>query len=858
MYMWYRVKIHLICCLLLSCFCLRAQPPEIAAVVNAASSRAQVSPLSLVTIFGAGFGSAAADVAVSVGALDAPILFASPSQINVQFPFELPVGPAVLTVSVRGQVSEPVSITVAPDAPGLFMQSGRAILTDADGGLIRVAAPGQVVTAYATGLGPLAITGVAGTLACAAQPSITVSGLTASLQFAGSMPGQPGVYQIKFAVPAAAPGIQDLIVSAGGVQSEAVTISIGGIFVPRGGAPSNSGQLVPAGTITSAIHGVGAGTVSINVGPSESAPPAAGSSIMRQHATPGHGTVTYTCDPSITAVAGLCNTLNTTIANLYSNAFQNVNANIYITFGSTGLGESIIMLNFLDYSSYRSDLTALASDANDQLALAASVPATNPFGNDQLVITNPHARALGYQPSSGITANQSYCTAGTSGCYDGIIIISSAIQASGSFYFRSGAIGGGQFDFFTVAEHETDEIIGTPSCAFGCNFSGTNAFAPADLFRYHSNGTRSFSAGTNDSCAASSAANACFSLDSVHMLQSYNNVNNGEDAGDWVTNCSAQLVQDAALCPGLAGVDISPQAEIEVLDVIGFTVAAPSLSITKTHSGNFNQGQQNARYTITVSNAAGAPASSSAVTVTDAMPPGLMLVSMSGSGWSCSGTTCSRSDGLAGGASFPAITVTVNVGASATSPQVNSASVSGGGSVTASTTDSTTITNTSGGGGSPASFLTAYALSNATLRNNFTGWVGFKFVVGGTALSITSLGRVCISGNSGTHVVKLVNAASGTDVGGGSATVNLAGCTPGQFVYTALAPSVSLAAGSAYYVASQESSGGDSWYDWGGVSATNVASVSNAIYSWDSVSWLAPPIVANTSYVPPNFTYVTQ
>ena len=121
------------------------------------------------------------------------------------------------------------------------------------------------------------------------------------------------------------------------------------------------------------------------------------------------------------------------------------------------------------------------------------------------------------------------------------------------------------------------------------------------------------------------------------------------------------------------------------------TPPAPVLSITKTHSGNFTQGQTNAAYTITVSNQAGAAATSGTATVTEAPPSGLTLVSMSGTGWSCSGTTCNRSDSLAAGASYPAITAMVNVAANASSPQVNQVSVAGGGSVTASTTDSTTI-----------------------------------------------------------------------------------------------------------------------------------------------------------------------
>jgi uncharacterized repeat protein (TIGR01451 family) len=121
------------------------------------------------------------------------------------------------------------------------------------------------------------------------------------------------------------------------------------------------------------------------------------------------------------------------------------------------------------------------------------------------------------------------------------------------------------------------------------------------------------------------------------------------------------------------------------------TVAPPVLSISKTHTGNFSQGQQNATYLVTVSNAASAGPTVGAVSVTDTVPPGLTLVSMAGTGWTCTAPTCTRSDALAAGQSYPAITATVNVAANAGTPQVNQVSVSGGGSATAPGQDSTII-----------------------------------------------------------------------------------------------------------------------------------------------------------------------
>ena len=123
--------------------------------------------------------------------------------------------------------------------------------------------------------------------------------------------------------------------------------------------------------------------------------------------------------------------------------------------------------------------------------------------------------------------------------------------------------------------------------------------------------------------------------------------------------------------------------------------AAAVLGISKTHSGNFTQGQTGATYTVTVSNT-GAGAATGTVSVSESLPAGLSLVSMTGTGWTCSNGGCQRGDSLAGGASYPAITVTVNVAFNAASPQVNQVSVAGPGIATASASDSTVILTAAG------------------------------------------------------------------------------------------------------------------------------------------------------------------
>ena len=63
------------------------------------------------------------------------------------------------------------------------------------------------------------------------------------------------------------------------------------------------------------------------------------------------------------------------------------------------------------------------------------------------------------------------------------------------------------------------------------------------------------------------------------------------------------------------------------------------------------------------------------VTVTDTLPASLTATAISGTGWSCVlGTlTCTRSDALGAGASYPAITLTVDVATTAPSSVTNTA-----------------------------------------------------------------------------------------------------------------------------------------------------------------------------------------
>ncbi len=118
-------------------------------------------------------------------------------------------------------------------------------------------------------------------------------------------------------------------------------------------------------------------------------------------------------------------------------------------------------------------------------------------------------------------------------------------------------------------------------------------------------------------------------------------------------------------------------------DTTAITQVPADLSIAKTHSGTFVQGQADATYGITVSNA-GPGATAGTVTVVDTLPAALNPTAIFGSGWACTllTLTCTRSDVLAPGANYPTIVLVVDVSISAPASVINVATVSGGGDAT--------------------------------------------------------------------------------------------------------------------------------------------------------------------------------
>jgi uncharacterized repeat protein (TIGR01451 family) len=92
------------------------------------------------------------------------------------------------------------------------------------------------------------------------------------------------------------------------------------------------------------------------------------------------------------------------------------------------------------------------------------------------------------------------------------------------------------------------------------------------------------------------------------------------------------------------------------LELSAMQQTPPDLTITKSHTGNFIQGQPGI-YTLTVSNAGGS-STTGVATVIDNLPAVLVPTAAGGTGWSCEisgqGVHCARSDPLARPADIPA------------------------------------------------------------------------------------------------------------------------------------------------------------------------------------------------------------
>jgi uncharacterized repeat protein (TIGR01451 family) len=254
--------------------------------------------------------------------------------------------------------------------------------------------------------------------------------------------------------------------------------------------------------------------------------------------------------------------------------------------------------------------------------------------------------------------------------------------------------------------------------------------------------------------------------------------------------------------------EITPPFDLTypLLQDIGWAAASaqfPTLSITKTHSGNFVL-DQTGTYSILVTNT-GNVATTGTVTVLDTLPLGLNAIAISGTGWNCSLTTltCSRSDSLPPVSSYPVITLTVSVSMGAPAQVTNEVDVFGGGSAPAHASDPTSIQTFCAQLGSTSASVSA-AAGTASVPVIASANCVWSAVSNTSWLTITSG-----SFGTGNGTVRFAFDAnnvttprSGTlSIGGQTFTVNQAGAVPPPGVPPPPPPGMSLT-GSISHIAS--------------------------------------------------------
>ncbi|MGA3188696.1 MAG: protease pro-enzyme activation domain-containing protein [Bryobacteraceae bacterium] len=216
---------------------------SISSILDSASFKSQISPGMLATIYGAGLANTSisasgsplpfstAGVSVTVNGFAAPVVYASPTQLNIQVPYAAGAGPAVVGVNNNGQIAG-FSFQISPTAPGIFADGNGNVVptpTVSQGGEMAfyMTGAGDNSPAIATALSPVSGTPLAN-LPVPLQPvSVTVGGVPAFLEFVGITPGLIGVTQMNILVPSSVPtGNQPLVVTVGAVSSAPVNVVV--------------------------------------------------------------------------------------------------------------------------------------------------------------------------------------------------------------------------------------------------------------------------------------------------------------------------------------------------------------------------------------------------------------------------------------------------------------------------------------------------------------------------------------------------------------------------------------------------------------------------------------------------------
>ncbi len=221
-----------------------ATTPAIAALTNAASYHTTYAPGMIAAVFGNSLAPGTegapslplpakmAGVAVTVNGVAAPLFYVSPTQLNVQIPYETPVNTTVTVTINNNGLTGSTTLHTAAAAPGIFTDTNGAPVPNGSlarngVGTLFITGEGAVAPALATGATPSAGTPLAALPKPTHSVSVTVGGVNADIQFIGIPSGLAGVTQINYQVPANAPlGSWPVVVTVGGVASPAATLMV--------------------------------------------------------------------------------------------------------------------------------------------------------------------------------------------------------------------------------------------------------------------------------------------------------------------------------------------------------------------------------------------------------------------------------------------------------------------------------------------------------------------------------------------------------------------------------------------------------------------------------------------------------
>lgn len=222
--------------------------PAVTGAAEAASFQTVYSPGMIVTVFGSQLSSSTASaasvplpvtlsgVSATVNGVTAPLLYVSPSQMNIQVPYETAIGPATLVIDNNGALTMS-TFNVQAASPGIFADfTTRALVPSSS------ASRGSLGTLFLTGMGAVSPAVPDGYAPASSTPvsalpqvqniSVTVAGIAASTTcstgcFAGIPYGLSGVAQVNFQVPSGAPlGVQPVIVTVNGVSSTPAYLTV--------------------------------------------------------------------------------------------------------------------------------------------------------------------------------------------------------------------------------------------------------------------------------------------------------------------------------------------------------------------------------------------------------------------------------------------------------------------------------------------------------------------------------------------------------------------------------------------------------------------------------------------------------